>query len=86
MLKERQGWIECSLGDPLFNFIWKPFSSGIDFNELDKSPLLQMANHLEKHKEISRKSNLLFNLQQFAEVISSLSIRKIMKMSLTMCQ
>ena len=67
-MKTRMGWTESPINDPIFNFVCKPLSSGIDFNELNSTPFVQMAHHLQKHKELSRKSNLFFNMQEFAEV------------------
>ena len=68
-MEGRTWWIQVPANNPLYNFIWKPFSVGINFENIMKTTTRQMINHFEKHKEISQKSHLFMNLQEFAEVI-----------------
>ena len=67
-MEGRSWWIELPSNNPFYNFLWKPFSYGINFESLAKPSIRQTVNHLENHKELTRKSNLLLNLQEFAEV------------------
>ena len=67
-MKARSWWVELSADNAMFNFMWKPFSQGIDFEEINNSSIPQVVNHFENHRELSRKSNLFINLQEFAEV------------------
>ena len=74
VMRGRSWWIESPVSDPAFNFLWKPFSLGINFDSISTGINQQMVNHLENHKEITRKSNLFINLQDFAEVVYFLII------------
>jgi len=67
-LEARPWWVELPFGGPNFNFLWQPFSNGINFDNILDPCLKQVVNHFECHKELSRKSNLFLNLLDFAEV------------------
>lgn len=73
-MKTRSWWIELPVNNPFFNFLWKPFSQGINFEETCNSPIKQVVNHFENHKEISRKSKLFLNFQEFAEVLYTVDV------------
>ena len=81
-MSARPWWNECSIDSPIYNFVWKPFSHGMNFNEFVYSTFPKVGNHLEMHKEISKKSNLLMNLQKYTEVSYNLKHRAIVRMYL----
>ena len=75
VMKTRNWWIELPFPSPAFNFKWLPISKGINYEKLsikDKKRYLdspkQAVNHLEFHRELSRKSNLFINMELACEV------------------
>ena len=51
----------------LFNFKWKPTSSGIEFQTLGKYGHRQIVNHIEGHHALTNKDELYHNLQKWCE-------------------
>ena len=51
----------------LFNFKWKPFSNGINFERLGKFGYKQLVNHIEGHQALTTKDQLFFNMKAYCE-------------------
>ena len=51
----------------LFNFKWKPFSNGINFERLGKFGYKQLVNHIEGHQALTTKNQLFFNMKAYCE-------------------
>ena len=71
-MKTRPWWVEIPNVDSVFNFKWQPVSHRMKFRELVyKSVNKQIVNHFEYHKNLSEKSELLFNMQSHCEFIKA---------------
>ena len=51
----------------LFNFKWKPFSYGLNYEKLSKFGFKQLVNHIEGHQSLTTKDELFFNLKTYCE-------------------
>ena len=58
-------WQEISSYSKIFNFKWKPFSSGIRFEQLSLYGQRQLVNHISNHEEITTKHNMFKNLSEY---------------------
>ena len=59
-MRRRPWWVEIPNFNSVFNFKWQPTSHRMKFRELGKGRAIkQMVNHLEFHKYLSEKSELL---------------------------
>ena len=75
MEKRKNLWIEVPVNNASINFIWAPFSNGINFEKLKNSKNISssisnnnIVNHFECHEEITRKDKLYRNLKTFCEL------------------
>ena len=53
--------------DSLYNFKWKPTSSGIKYDLISKHGLKQLVNHVKGHYALTTKDNLFLNLKSYYE-------------------
>ena len=53
--------------DSLYNFKWKPTSSGIKYDLISKHGLKQLVNHVRGHGCLTTKDNLFLNLKSYYE-------------------
>ena len=58
-------WQEIPSYSKIFNFKWKPFSTGIRFDELSLYGNKQMVNHIPHHEEITMKDSMFKNLSAY---------------------
>ena len=64
-LLRRQKWVEGPYDRPAaFNFLWKPTSSGIQYELFKSTNRPQFINHIENNKEIAEKVNLFKNISE----------------------
>jgi hypothetical protein len=68
VIEGRPWWIELVGVTSSFNFKWQSFSNGIRYDLLNTFNCKQAVNHLEFHAELSAKSNLFMNLQNYSEI------------------
>ena len=70
VMNTRNWWIECSQPEGHFlNLQWQQTVRGFRFEKLSQNIFAkQLFNHFEFHHEISNKSGLLKNLQNYCEV------------------
>lgn len=67
VLAGRPWWIELVGTNSALNFKWQPVSAGLRFDLLGCKAGRQAVNHLEFHAELSSKSRLFINLQNYSE-------------------
>jgi hypothetical protein len=53
--------------DSLYNFKWKPTSSGIKYDLISKHGLKQLVNHVKGHYSLTTKDNLFINMKSYYE-------------------
>ena len=79
------GWEEADDQlDSLFNFKWKPTSSGLKFDMISKHGLKQLVNHVQGHQAITTKDRLFLNLKQHYEMQKQQSIFDVVPLTIVL--